>query len=480
MVVRHLVRSIDIGFTRPPPQDSTEPRSNTFYSDSHFSLKNAVKNADNNANRIAFAPVYFQDSNSYGASDTWLWTLTDPGYVSDIAQDIALGVINSGTIPVAVSKYLMASNLEPPKTNDDRYSDRSILCKPIDKSNWDLSNEDNRANYINYINAMGHPNKSGAKEYERAIETVITNKGFNWLDPSSSNKDAESWFQKGKDLFNQSKYDESIQCFDEAIKLNRSYIDAWGYKTRSLAVQGKSDEAIQCLDEAIKLNPQSDKLLMAKGGILLLMGRYDETIQCSNDAIELNQSYLEARGLKGMALHLQGKYDEAIQCYDEGISINPQSAFLWEAKGMTLDAQKRYDEAIQCYNEALKINPQNDEVWLNKGNVFSDQGNYDEAIQCYDEAIKIDPQEGFYWNNKGEALQKSGRSTEANEAFDKVRELGGIKGQTVGYGQERLQMPRLTDLTAELSSKKQSTHPTEETQDTSVDAPLETSAIVPN
>lgn len=279
---------------------------------------------------------------------------------------------------------------------------------------------------------------------------------------------AEFWVQKGRDLFNQSRYDESINCFDEAIKLDQTFIDAWIRKSKSIAVQDKPDEAIQCLDEALKVNPQSEKLQVAKGAILFLVSRYDEAIQCFDEAITLNQSSFEAWGFKGHVLFAQGKYDEAIQDVDEGLSINPQSLGLWELKGMTLDAQGKYDEAIQCYDEAIRIDPQEGEIWLNKGNVYMDQGNYDEAIQCYEEAIRIDPQEAIYWKNKGEALQILGRNTEANEALIKSGELGGIKGQTIGYGQGRIQVPKLTDLTAEDSSKGQSTQAAETTQDTSV------------
>jgi len=386
--------------------------SNMFHGGSTTALDNAVLEADSSANRITLAMINFQPNNCYAASQTWLW------------------------------------KLDGLKTNDDQFDYRSPLT----------------SDPINKINAIGHPNRDGAIEYARAIENIITTKGLDWLEP----KGAEFWLQKGRDLFNQSKYEESIQCFDEAIKLNQSYIEAWIRKSQTIAVQGKSDEAIKCLDEAIKVNPQSEKLLIAKGGILFLIGRYDEAIQCSNEAITLNQSSLEAWGSKGMFLNAQGKYDEAILCIDEVLSTNPQSCALWGLKGLTLNAQGKYDEAIQCYNEALRINPQNDEIWLNKGNVFANQGNYVEAIRCCDEAIRINPQEGFYWNNKGIFLQNLGRSTEANAAFVKSRELGVITGQTVGYGQGRFQIPKLTDLTANFKSRGQSA---ETTQDTSVDVP---------
>jgi len=107
----------------------------TFSGVTTSSLTNAVKEADNNVGRIGFAMVNFQPSNCYGASGTWLWTL---------------------------------ESVVPPKTNDDYYKERAKLCKPID-----ITNILDKDNYINYINAMGHPNVAGAKEYTRAIKSAV-------------------------------------------------------------------------------------------------------------------------------------------------------------------------------------------------------------------------------------------------------------------------------------------------------------------
>jgi|GEM_PF-4730709 len=107
------------------------------------SLSSAVKDADNGEGRICFALVNFQPSNGYGASKTWLWKLM---------------------------------GLTPPKTNDDCYGYRVTLCDPIG-----ITNIFDKDNYINYINAMGHPNKDGAIEYARAIESAINGKDLGWL-----------------------------------------------------------------------------------------------------------------------------------------------------------------------------------------------------------------------------------------------------------------------------------------------------------
>jgi len=118
----------------------------TFNYGSTNSLNAAINNADNGANRIAFAAANFPPNRCYGTSDSWLWML-----VSSI----------------------------PPKTNDDMYEYRNSLCEPTKA--LDTLKILDIDNIINKINAMGHPNRDGAREYARAIESAIDAKGPNWL-----------------------------------------------------------------------------------------------------------------------------------------------------------------------------------------------------------------------------------------------------------------------------------------------------------
>ena len=57
-------------------------------------------------------------------------------------------------------------------------------------------------------------------------------------------------------LNNIGKYEESIKCYDEAIKLNPKNENAWNNKGYSLNNIGKYEESIKCFDESIKLNPK--------------------------------------------------------------------------------------------------------------------------------------------------------------------------------------------------------------------------------
>src|SRR5512137_927669 len=57
--------------------------------------------------------------------------------------------------------------------------------------------------------------------------------------------DATVWNDKGTALGYLGKYDEAIQAYNEAIKINPQHAAAWNNKGEALRSQGKYDEAIK-------------------------------------------------------------------------------------------------------------------------------------------------------------------------------------------------------------------------------------------
>ncbi len=128
---------------------------------------------------------------------------------------------------------------------------------------------------------------------------------------------------------NQSKYDEAIQAFDEAIRLNPTNAMAWVSKGVTLHHQGKSDEAVKAFDEAIRRDP--------------------------NLAETLSNYCAVAWPDKGVAFINQSKYYEAIRDSDEIIMLNPNNALAWYKKGAALEALGQTAEADAAFAKSREL-----------------------------------------------------------------------------------------------------------------------------
>ncbi|MBW9221687.1 protein kinase [Methanothermococcus sp. SCGC AD-155-C09] len=100
-----------------------------------------------------------------------------------------------------------------------------------------------------------------------------------------SNETAEEWYNKGVALYYQEKYNEAIECYDKALKIDPNYVDAWYNKGVALKNLGKYNEAIMCYDRVLEIDPGYVKAWNNKGDILYKLGRYNEAIKCYDKSL---------------------------------------------------------------------------------------------------------------------------------------------------------------------------------------------------
>jgi len=70
----------------------------------------------------------------------------------------------------------------------------------------------------------------------------------------SYEKNAQFFINEGISLYNLKKFNEALECSDEAIKINPSYDIAWYNKGVALDKLDHYDKAMECYDKASKIN----------------------------------------------------------------------------------------------------------------------------------------------------------------------------------------------------------------------------------
>ena len=163
-------------------------------------------------------------------------------------------------------------------------------------------------------------------------------------------------------LINLNRFDEAIECYDKALKINPNNVKAWNNKAFALHNLNRLEEAIECYDEALKIDPNFISALQNKAFALRTLNRLEEAIECDEKTLNINPKDFGVWNNKGFCLHELNRTDEAIECYDESLKINPNFFEAWANKGFTLEYLGRIDEAVECYNKALEISPNNPDM----------------------------------------------------------------------------------------------------------------------
>jgi tetratricopeptide (TPR) repeat protein len=240
---------------------------------------------------------------------------------------------------------------------------------------------------------------------------------------------------EGRTLYNDGKYEEAIQYFDEALQIDPYNEDTIYNKFRALErlpkdvdddiskdqitkkVVDDSTTSDRLDDNALDKDPNLVKELMNKGRESSKQGKYEEAMAWYHKALAIDNNNVSALNDIAALLHEQGKYQEAIAWYDKALAIDPNFEIARYNKKLVLDLTTGKTVDTYTYSNVRESNVRE---LINKGLESSKQGKYEEAIACYDKALAIDNNDVSALYNKGIVLHNQGKYEEAIVWYDKA------------------------------------------------------------
>ncbi|MBD2680925.1 MULTISPECIES: tetratricopeptide repeat protein [Nostoc] len=264
----------------------------------------------------------------------------------------------------------------------------------------------------------------------KSIEEAILS-----TDISTGNTTASQWIERGNQLWRLLRVEEAVKAFDEAIKLNPSFVylayygkglalywnrkyqesipefelttklkpdfvAAWLYLSEVYRLFKQPDKALVTIQKAISLQPKNPNLYNQKYLVLEDLKRYAEAETAINKAIELNPhaAFYDNRGNHYAD---RKKWDLALANFNQALAINPQSAEAYNNRGTLHADQKKWDLALADFNNAIAFNPKYAEAYINRGNLFSDLKKWELAEADFSQAIAINSQYANAYVDRG-------------------------------------------------------------------------------
>jgi len=168
---------------------------------------------------------------------------------------------------------------------------------------------------------------------------------------------AQTRFDNGIRLYNQSNYDAAIQEFTEAIRLDPNNARAYAYRGISYSNKNDYDRAIADHTQTIRLLPNDAMVYYNRGSVYYQKKDYDYAITDLTQAIKLNPNNADAYDYRGLSYYNKRDYDRAIADLTQAIKLTPNNALLYNNRGYVYKEKKDYDRAIADFEAALKLNP---------------------------------------------------------------------------------------------------------------------------
>ena len=68
----------------------------------------------------------------------------------------------------------------------------------------------------------------------------------------------EEFVEKGKKLLDDTKFEDALGFFEQALLLDQSDPELWNYKGVALRSMGRYDEALECFNKSLELDPRDN------------------------------------------------------------------------------------------------------------------------------------------------------------------------------------------------------------------------------
>nr|MDO8110768.1 tetratricopeptide repeat protein [Candidatus Sigynarchaeota archaeon] len=141
--------------------------------------------------------------------------------------------------------------------------------------------------------------------------------------PNLIKDDTNAWNFLGVMYFRRNEIGRAIDCFNNAIKLNKKNIDAW------------------------------NNLGIIQG----YMRNFKDAMYFFQQALKIKKTYASTWNNIGMVHDRLGNFNAAIGCYTKALEIDSKHGISWLNIGIAHFNEKRYEDALNCCKRAIELKP---------------------------------------------------------------------------------------------------------------------------
>lgn len=167
---------------------------------------------------------------------------------------------------------------------------------------------------------------------------------------------SEAFLEQGNKCFEQEKFAEAIEFYEQALSLNPQFSMAWNNNGYALEKLNLDEEAITYLDKAIEI----DNNLFAlenKVYIFQKIGEDEKAVIICDQLIEIEPDNYQFWVSKAISLENLKQYKKLLQVSDQLISLDSENYIGWYGKAICLVWMGKFEQAIENLKEAIRLNP---------------------------------------------------------------------------------------------------------------------------
>ncbi len=173
---------------------------------------------------------------------------------------------------------------------------------------------------------------------------------------------AQPYFMKGRCLFLEDKFKESVTILNEALKrINEddfAYVDLLTLLAEIYFDMQNYKKSLELFDELEEKFPYRTEHYYAKSEVLFSIGKESKALNVIDKAIELApniESKVASYFRKAIFLNMLSRTDEAMHYLEEILKISPNDLRTLDMYGEILSSRSEYEKSIEVYKKRNEI-----------------------------------------------------------------------------------------------------------------------------
>lgn len=238
---------------------------------------------------------------------------------------------------------------------------------------------------------------------------------------------AQTHHNLGNSLYEQKLYNEAIQHYLSAIKLDTTRFESHIHCGIAYRMLEEYDPAIQHLHKALNIDKKNARAFHVLGMIYVDMADFPRALECLENAAGLAPTEPQYRVSFAETLKKAGlDYEAGVELH-RACEINPNYADSFIGYGQYLLEHHRHDEALECFKHAKSLTPANLFIDEKIGDTFAGLGNIHEALEFYDSVLIKDSNRVNALLGKGQVYIDTGKSNEVSDIANQIVALDPAK-----------------------------------------------------
>ncbi len=199
---------------------------------------------------------------------------------------------------------------------------------------------------------------------------------------SNDKSQLEGWFLLGLVCQLQSKINEAIKSYREALKLGQHLMAAYNL---GICYHEQADYAmaINMFEQVIVWQPDYAQAWNNLGRSFEESQQHDKAVEAYQRAIDIQSDFCDAIANLGSMMREEGRVEQAIDHYQRALSYNPDHAQSLYNLGCCYQGMNDLDKAEYWYRRSIKVQPDLVEAHWNLSHVLLLRGEYDEGFREY-------------------------------------------------------------------------------------------------